>query len=251
MFVRRPSDTVAGRFLRSLGYGAYFRATAFNYEHRLFARPNRTPAGRFRCYELLNRHGSDAMLAAVEANCGPDDIIYDVGANVGIYSLALAANEPNRQLFAFEPSPPAVERCVANIACNRFGDRIELHAYGLGEERGERQFYRSTYPELSGFDRESATRWEARIREIHTIPVRPLDELDLPPPDLLKLDVEGAGPAVVRGGYELLRETAPTVVIEIHEAGLPGRRSKQLQPVFEQLDYEITKRDGYWLCEPR
>ena len=240
-----------GGFVRRLASTAYFRATAFNYEHRLFARWNRTPAGSFRCYDLVNRHGRDRMLAAIASRCGPADVVYDVGAHVGVYALALAANGPSRRIYAFEPSPPVVECLVANVARNRFGDSIELHAYGLGSSNCRRSFYVSTNPELSAFDVESATRWGARIRETRTVPVRRLDDLSIPPPDLLKLDVEGAAPAVLEGGHATIDRARPTVVVEIHEEGVPGDRTTELRERLSELDYGVETHDGFWVCEPR
>ena len=233
--------------VQRIGYHLYFRATALNYTHQLVARRNQTPAGELYCYELLNRHGTDEMLAAVARHCGPNDIVYDVGTNVGVYSVVLARNQGTR-VYAFEPSPVAVNQCVANIARNGVSERVEVHAYGLGETNDTRVFYRSTYPELSGFERASATRWGADVAEECAVPVRRIDDLSLPAPDVLKLDVEGAGVAVLRGATETLRASRPVVVIEIHEVGLPGERVDQLREFFAEMDYAIAEYDSYWVC---
>lgn len=240
------------RKARHLASRGYFRLVACNYDRRILARPNRTPAGTFRSYDLLNRHRNDEMLAALAADCGPADVVYDVGAHVGMYALALA-RESDRQLVAFEPSPPIVERLRANVVCNDLADRIEIHAYGLGDESGDREFFCSTYPELSSFDRESATRWEADVADTVRVPVRRLDDVTptLSPPDVIKLDVEGSGPAVLRGGLETLREHRPTVFVEPHEEGLPGDRPDEMQDLLTGVDYAIDEHDGYWRCLPR
>ena len=230
------------------GRRAYFRVAAFNYEHRLLARPNRTPAGTVWTYDPLNRHGRDEMLAAVAACCGPADVLYDVGANVGIYAVTLAAGGPDRRVVAFEPSPPAVVCLRANVARNRLADRVEIHAYGLGDEHGTRPFYVSTAPELSGFDRESATRWGATVGDRPNVPVRRLDDLSLAPPDVIKLDVEGGGPAVLRGGHETLERHRPTLVVETHTTGLDGESTRAMRDLLDELGYAVEKRDGFWVC---
>ncbi|MCU4925986.1 FkbM family methyltransferase [Halobacteria archaeon AArc-dxtr1] len=241
--------------LRGVAYRSYYRLARANYERELFARHNRTPAGTFRCYEPLNRHGDDRMLAAVDARCGSDAVVYDAGANVGIYALALTTGEPDRRVVAFEPAPLTVEQLRANVRLNRLEDRIEVRACGLGEESDTRPFYVSTYPELSGFDRKSATRWEARVESVVSVPIRRVDGLlgDLPPPDAIKLDVEGAAAAVLRGARETLERHHPVLFVEIHDQGLSADVPGEIHDLLVSLEYDVlVETNGeFWRCEPR
>ncbi len=255
--VRESIATTARRAttrLRQLGYRGYYRLARVNYDRELVDRRNRTPAGSCRCYEPLNRHGTDEMLADLAACCGLTDVVYDIGANVGIYALALASDGVDRRIVAFEPSPRVVDRLRANLRANgAVADRIDVRACGIGDETGERPFYVSTYPELSGFDRGSATRWEATVDEVVTVPIVRLDDLagELPAPDTIKIDVEGAAPAVVRGAQATLDRHAPTLFVEIHEAGLAGDVPGETRQAIADCGYTILDRDGYWRCEPR
>lgn len=239
-------------FVREIGYRAYFRLVSLNYRTRLFARRNRTPAGTVRCYELLNRHGDDEMLAAMAAECDSEAVIYDVGANVGIYALSLAVGQPDRQVVAFEPSPTVATQLAANVEANGLGEQITVTQAGLGAEAGEGTFYLSTYPELSGFDRESARRWEADISETVRVPVLTLDAVtqEKPAPDVIKIDVEGAGPQVLAGGRDTLRESGPTLYIETHSDGLTGDPKTEMESLLGEVAYSIDKQDGYWRCVP-
>lgn len=238
---------------RTVAYRGYYRLARANYEREWLPRSNRTPAGTVRCYEPLNRHGRDAMLAAVADDCGTDDVVYDVGANVGIYALALASDASDRRVVAVEPSPPVVDRLRTNVALNDLADRVAVERVGLGDERGERPFYVSTCPELSGFDRESATRWAADVAAVRSVPVRRLDDLvaDHPPPDVVKVDVEGAAPTVLRGARETLATHRPTVFLEPHDAGLAGDVPGEARAVLEDAGYEVHDRGDYWRCSPR
>ena len=236
--------------VRRLGYRSYFRLVALNYQYRLVTRSNHTPAGSFRCYELVNRHGDDPMLATVSESCGPSDVVYDVGANVGIYALALAGDVPDRRVVAFEPSPQTASHLRANVEVNGLEDQIHVRAQGLGAESGEATFYVSTYPELSGFDRESATRWEATVADTVSVPVTTLDQVvrEGPEPDVVKLDVEGAGPDVLAGGRDTLESVSPPLFIEVHEEGLSGKRMAEMRTLLEEVGYHIDEREGYWCC---
>ncbi|MDG5819574.1 FkbM family methyltransferase [Natronococcus sp. A-GB7] len=250
---RSDLGTRAFRTLRGLGYGAYYRLAASNYDRELFLRRNRTPAGTFRCYEPLNRHGDDRMLAELEACCGPSAVVYDVGANVGIYALALATDAPDRRVVAFEPAPRTADRLCANVRLNGLEDRIDVRACGIGDERGDRPFYVSTYPELSAFDRAGATRWEASVADVRPVPVRRLDDLvsGLPAPDAIKIDVEGAAPAVVRGARAVLERHEPTVFVEIHREGLEDDAPAETRAALEAVGYQVRERETYWRCELR
>jgi len=235
------------RYLASRGYVELVRR---NYEHQVITRTNRTPAGAFQSYELVNRHGSDPMLKAMGEFCEPDATIYDIGANVGIYSVALASAEPDRTVIAFEPAPVTVSSLKATVACNDLADQVTIQQCGVGATNEERSFYCSTLPELSGFSREGATRWGAHIAEVVPVPVCRLGTIDetLPSPDVIKIDVEGTGPAVLRGAQEMITETRPVFFIEPHDEELS--ESQEMRELLLDFDYRIEVYDSYWRCLP-
>lgn len=236
--------------LRYTAFRLYFRLVRLNYEHRLTTRVNRTPGGSFRSYELLNRHGNDSMLTAMAAFCGPEATIYDIGANVGIYTLALSSTARDRRVVAFEPAPVTATQLRTNVSCNDLERQVTVHQCGLGATDDELAFYISTLPELSGFDRQSATRWGASVEEVVSVPVRRLDTIweTAPSPDVIKLDVEGAGPAVLRGGEALIAEEKPVFFIEPHDEELS--ETQEMQALLLDFDYRIEMYDTYWRCLP-
>jgi len=238
--------------VRGVAYSGYYRVAGLNYHYRGVARPNRTPVANFRCFEPLNRHGDDPMLVAIDRVADAEAVIYDLGANVGIYALALATAGPSRLIIAVEPAPNTVSRLETNIAANGLEDRIEVVACGVGAADREGRFYESTHVELSAFQPESATRWGARVRDVHTVPVRRLETLvaDRPAPDVLKIDVEGAGPAVLRGASDVLERYRPMLFIEIHEEGLDTDVAGSCRTLLEEHGYEIDPRAGFWQCVP-
>lgn len=242
----------AYRRLRRLVLGSYYRLVALNYRTECLAPRKRTVAGPVRSYELYNRHGRDRMLAALERRCSSEAVVYDVGANVGTYTIGLLAGEPDRRIVAFEPAPIAARKLRKNVELNGFETRVDLRKTGLGDDSGHRPFYVSSYTELSGFDRESATRWEASITDVVSAPIERLDTVaaSSPPPDVIKIDVEGAAPAVLRGGRETLSNRRPAVFLETHADGLAGEEPSECRTLLTELGYEIDDRDGYWWCEP-
>ncbi|WP_117365637.1 FkbM family methyltransferase [Natrarchaeobaculum sulfurireducens] len=248
---------------RQVLYRCYHRLARVNYDRELVSRRNRTPAGSVRCYEPLNRHATDAMLEELSTCCSPAAVVYDVGAHVGIYALTLASGNPRRRVVAFEPSSTVVDRLRTNVGLNGLERRIDVRPCALGDDDGERSFYRSTNPELSGFDREAATRWGASVAEVGSVPVHCLDSLvgdhesqagadggRLPAPDVLKIDVEGAAPSVLRGARATLERHRPRLFIEIHDVGLTGDVPGETKGLLETCDYDVLERADYWRCDP-
>lgn len=233
-------------------YGTYDRFIGWNYQYRICAKPQRTPGGWIWTYELYNRHGRQQMLRSICDRCGQDDIIYDIGASIGVYSLAIAADSLDREVFAYEPSPQTADRLRANCDRNVCGNHVNIRQVGIGDKNNTQNFYVSTYPELSSFERESAIRWGAEIDESVNVPVSTLDQeiLTQPTPDLLKIDVEGLGPSVLRGARQTLEKHRPVIFIEIHQTGLSHDPSGSIRTELEDADYAITELDGYWQCEP-
>ncbi|WP_117592043.1 FkbM family methyltransferase [Haloprofundus halophilus] len=250
--------------LRYVVFSAYYAAVRRNHRHGWYAPKKRVGSASFRSYELVNKHGDDALLRRLLRACEPGDVVYDVGANTGVYSLAVAANEPTARVVAFEPNPDVAAQLRANVARNGFGDRITVREEGVGDRTEIRRFHRSTYDELGSFDARNAGAWEASVRDEVDVHVVALDDIvegigagdkdgdedgDLPSPDHLKIDVEGYGLEVLRGARETLRSVRPTVYFEPHREGGEDR-TDEVASLLRSLGYRIRARPGAWLCVP-
>lgn len=238
--------------LRWVGYRLYFWLVRHNYATQLIARDHATAAGTVQSYELIARHTDDEMLAAIDAFANHSAVIYDVGANVGIYSTALAETASQRRVVAFEPAPQNITHLRLTVELNELSDRIAIHPFGLGETVERRRFHVSTYPELSGFDRESATRWEATVAETVQVQVRSLDDITTaaPPPDVIKIDAEGGAPAILAGAQETLRTHRPALFIEPHTTELSNDPTASIREQLATAGYRIKEHDTYWKCLP-
>lgn len=238
---------------RHLVLGSYYRLIQWNYERELLARTHRTVGGRVKTYELYNRHGRDRMLQAIESLCSDESTVIDVGANVGIYSLALAADAPNRHIVAVEPVPDVIEQLVTNIELNGFDDRIEVKQCCLGAETTDVEFYVSTYTELSSRTAEGAERWEATVTGTETVHQKRLDEIveETNPPDIVKIDVEGAAAEVLAGGRHTLETIQPIVVLEPHTEELSSDEPAAARSILEAYGYNIDEHGTFWVAKPQ
>lgn len=247
------------RLARHLPDGAYYELSTRNYRRRGVATRKRVRERSFRSYELYDRHGNDWLLAALLDRCRDGDRIVDVGANTGVYALSVAAERPEATVVAIEPNPETVERLRANVEASGFEKRIAILPVGLGAEATTLPFYRSSYHELSSFNRYNAERWGARVVDVEEVAVTTLDELvsdvEIPPPDHLKIDVEGFGHEVLRGARETLATHRPFVYVEPHATGddedeRTGSAAAGIRALLEAHDYAIIPGEDAWVCVP-
>jgi FkbM family methyltransferase len=249
--VSRPLPPV-GRSLfragRAAAFSTYYAAVRVNHRRELYAPRKRVGDASFRSYELVNKHGRDLLLRRLLDACGPDEVVYDVGANTGVYSLAVAASVPGASVVAFEPNPDVREHLSANVRLNGF-ENVDVRGEGVGDRSGARTFYRSTYDELGSFRRENAAGWEARVRDAVEVPVATLDGVvargEAPPPDHLKVDVEGFGREVLTGARETLETHRPAVYFEPHD----GEDLDAIGSLLEAAGYAIRTRPEGWIAE--
>lgn len=142
----------------------------------------------------------------------------DVGANIGFYSLLFEIHsEQGSEIDAFEPVAHNIERFRENIRMNDCSS-INIFPFVLSDESGE-----VTLSLAAGDYSDSTlatTAWNRNVTKTKTVSARTLDDVyyggDHSPPDLIKIDVEGAEVKVLRGGKLTLSEFQPDLMVEIH-----------------------------------
>lgn len=72
--------------------------------------------------------------------------VFDIGANIGLFTLYAARQCPQAAVFSFEPAPPLFE--ILKFNCARYGTRCRLFNHGIGEGRRTAEF--TFYPNSSG-----------------------------------------------------------------------------------------------------
>ncbi len=151
----------------------------------------------------------------------PSPVVFDVGANVGDYSLLVKRCMPSARVYAFEPAKATYDQLVANLGdsggndvklCNiGFSDSektLELFSYAIeGQEASL----------LASIDQRRPTQVVAvETRKSETITVRTLDGFcareQIDRIDFLKLDVEGHELSVLRGAQGMLTKGAISMI---------------------------------------
>lgn len=146
--------------------------------------------------------------------------VWDVGANTGQSLLAFGRLVGRGgSVSSFEPVQELAELAQRQARLNDL-EHVQVHCVAAGSEDGFFEFeFNPTAPtqgKLSQVEREYKI-CGASLRKVRVVA---LDSFalaeDLPKPDFLKIDVEGAGAAVLQGARCLLEEVGPTIFMELH-----------------------------------
>jgi FkbM family methyltransferase len=160
--------------------------------------------------------GEPEVQAALKQHLRPGMIFYDIGANIGFFSLLAARIVGNDgRVIAFEADPEIAARLRMHVSRNDFhGISVEEKAVWFETNT---VFFSRTDPATSP-DRGLGHIVANGANETIQVNAVSLDEYvrNLPAPDFLKCDVEGAEVEVFRGAQRMLMEKRPTILCEMH-----------------------------------
>ncbi len=171
------------------------------------------------------------------------DSFFDVGANIGYYSLLAAHVNPSVEITAFEPSRGPLHFLKANIALNGF-TTINVEPVALNDTNGEITFFEASskkyaYLEhnLAGDGNTGSIRSD-RFVENTVLAIRPDDyvrDAEINNIDLIKIDTEGTEHSILRSADRILSEFRPIVICET----LFDTIESELDDLFSGYGYEF------------
>lgn len=179
-----------------------------------------TPLIRWRNSSMLSKEPETiAWLDQIEAGA----TLWDVGANVGLYSV-YAAKVRDCLVFAFEPSVFNLEFLARNIQNNGLVDRVVVVPLSLNDRVSVSRFELSTTAwggALSTFEHGvtydgSSIKTEFAYTTIGIGMDQLSETFGIQRPDYIKIDVDGIEHLVVRGGESVLR-TCRSLLIEVND----------------------------------
>lgn len=153
-------------------------------------------------------------LIAQKDNDATKVTFFDIGANIGWYTIIFNKLFPELAIHAFEPIQTTFEQMLANLALNNCGE-INVNNFGLADQNRQAEFYVS--PSLLAASSLADTfKTDDKIK----IPgeIRRLDDYCVGTrvsPDFIKCDVEGAEMLVFKGAQKILEECKPLVMCEL------------------------------------
>lgn len=164
----------------------------------------------------------------------PNDTVFDVGANVGEFSLAVAAQGAN--VVSIE-GDPYVYRCLTeNVKGNKFIRTIESVVW---KEETELVFYSEPNNANSSVITPPETKYRAKELRLQATTLDSLaSDIGADVIDLLKCDAEGAEPEVVQGGRDILSRTRQ-VVFDTGAERMGEETSEDVQRLLEELGFRV------------
>ena len=146
----------------------------------------------------------------------PGGVFYDIGANVGLYSM-LAAEKigATGRVISFEPASRNCSFFRKHMEMNQVLN-VDLLQIAIGDKDGEASFDDDGDP--VGFRVAAAGKSRVQMRSLDSM----VSTNELPPPSYLKIDVEGAELQVLQGASSIIKTHRPDIFIETHNRFVPG-----------------------------
>jgi FkbM family methyltransferase len=176
-------------------------------------------------------------IALVRGVLEPGDTAIDVGGHIGFFTMQMAAMVgPEGLIYAFEPLDANADLLEQSIVENGFGDRVVFERAAVGASSGTATLtfpaetlnsggaylLRDGTPALTGNQKKAV-----RIVALDDLPIER-------PVRLIKMDVEGAEPQVLRGAVRLLRRDRPVILSELHPTQLDRASGATADDFLEQ-----------------
>lgn len=177
------------------------------------------------------------------------DIFWDIGANVGIYSL-YAAFTKNCKVVAFEPEPNNFSILVENVHKNKLKDRITLCNLPVSSKKLFSSLELNDITKGGAFNKFHEKKLPCVKTQKLTIKTFGLSidsilkDKEFPAPSFLKIDVDGNEYEILQGAQKLLASAKlKTILIEIDEASL---HYKKILNILEKNNFAIHKKRSNW-----
>ena len=166
-------------------------------------------------------------------------IVLDMGANIGLFSLAVFRQNQGSRVIALEPAPDTFALLEKTRKLNPSLD-WHIHQLALFASSGWVEF--STEGFSTG--RRISAGQTGKTTRVSSVTLDDLARTESLPPtiDLLKLDIEGAEEAVLESSTDFLRRVK-CVVIELHDNVNHGHCLELLRGVFPWI-YRVTGRQS-------
>lgn len=151
----------------------------------------------------------------------PDDVVVDVGAHIGLFTLRLLWEEPRCRVVALEPSAENFACLKQNLALLGREARVEIHQLGIGGEFGRIKMLE--IPTNRSVDARMTPALETEENAVRMVPMQHVFELTRAEHiALLKMDAEGGEFGAFRNAEPGLLGRIERIVMEYHDNYIPG-----------------------------
>jgi len=146
----------------------------------------------------------------------PGMVIFDVGSNVGLYTLLFSfLTGKAGKIFSFEPVPRNIHFLKKHIELNKLNNTIVIEK-AVSDVITKLKFSLSSNPTMGHLSEEGEI-------EVETITLDEFIKQGNPLPDIIKMDIEGAEHSALIGATELLKNKKPVIFLATHSSELKAK----------------------------
>lgn len=189
---------------------------------------------------IPNYRFEPGSLAIWSSLCRQSKCIYDIGAHVGIFSLAAYSANPRADIVAFEPVDFIFARLLVNLFANG-ANRVDARQLALSNANQWAEINLRLGPQIlstgSSIEDHENIPEGATKRWIQTVDLETAaDGKDI---DLMKIDVEGHEMAVLAGGRSTFERCKPLVLCEVLPREFRSEKhGSEVMEYFAELGYD-------------
>lgn len=209
-----------------------------------------TPACGLRVLKFWLNPFVDSLLAAAKILIAEGDTIWDIGANVGVFTIAAAVRSKTGTVLAFEPDPWLASILRRTVALHEnAGFHILVIEAAISDANGIGWLnINARSRAMNNLAGKSV--WSERRSKKSVVPTAMLSldtveiSLNMRKPDLIKIDIEGAEHMLFRGATRILEHVRPVLFVEV--AASSGNRP-EVSSILKKYGYRIF--DGHAMSQ--
>jgi FkbM family methyltransferase len=177
--------------------------------------------------------------------CRESKVIFDIGANTGIYALVAKAANPNSEVFAFEPVARVYDKLKLNVMLNEGAIHCEPVALSNSDgtakiyDPGSAHVYSVTVNKNLNPSGTNVTETEIKTVRLDSF----VKNKNIQVIDLMKIDVETHEPEVLEGMSGYLNQFKPIMLIEVLQTSI-GQRLEKMLPNSDWKYFYIDEQKG-------
>jgi FkbM family methyltransferase len=237
-------------FLKKIQYRNYLPTQYYQTKMRIGHIIKLIPTQRYLYNTLINRQYHDEnIFLAKRFITSSQPIIFDIGANIGLYTCAYAQyfKALNPRIIAIEAMESNYQLLVENVKLNGFENVTPIHI-ALGKESGELEFLvpqDHSVGNFAGNNITSPTEEDKNKMITKKVKMITLDELasqlKVERCDFMKVDIEGAEYFMFSGGHKFISQHRPVIQFEYNSYWLHQNQISfnHFYNFFNELNYDF------------
>ncbi len=205
-----------------------------------------SPEGGLRYLRLDLGKVDESLLQLTRCLVQPGDVVWDVGANVGLFTVAASSHAgPKGEVLAVEADSWLVGllRRTASLRDSQRQSPIEVLPCAVSDHESLARFCIAERARSSSHLEGVGTTQSGGLRSTITVLTVRLDWLldRRPPPSIVKIDVEGAEEFVLSGATRLLREIRPILLVEVGKERCAAATATLSRARYQLFDGEYSR----------